>query len=179
MFTRTGHIARIVGDVPPGQAVTTAFTAAAHRGLTGWDREHVHVLVPGGARIRPPPEVPIRIHWTNDWRREDVRGGIHSMPSALAVAADTVRQPRPACGLFAAAVQQRLVSADAPERELAGRPRVRHRAALFLAVADISQGAHALSEIDFARLCRRGLPEPARQAVRVEPGGRRRYLDAA
>jgi len=40
-------------------------------------------------------------------------------------------------------------------------------------------GARALSEIDFARLCRRsGPPRPTRQAVRVEPGGRRRYLDA-
>jgi hypothetical protein len=34
-------------------------------------------------------------------------------------------------------------------------------------------------EIDFARLCRRaGLPEPRRQSVRLEPSGRRRYLDA-
>jgi hypothetical protein len=50
---------------------------------------------------------------------------------------------------------------------------------LRLAVADIAQGAEALSEIDFGRLCRRfGLPAPARQDVRVEPGGRRRYLDA-
>ena len=37
-----------------------------------------------------------------------------------------------------------------------------------------------MSEIDFVRLCRRhGLPEPMRQAVRVEPSGRRRYLDAS
>ena len=47
------------------------------------------------------------------------------------------------------------------------------------AVADISSGAQALSEIDFARICRRfRLPEPVRQSVRVEPSGRRRYLDA-
>ena len=40
-------------------------------------------------------------------------------------------------------------------------------------------GAQALSEIDFARLCRRhGLPEPRRQSVRVDAAGRRRYLDA-
>ena len=57
-------------------------------------------------------------------------------------------------------------------------PRVRHRHLLLAAVDDIEQGAHALSEIDMARLCRRhGLPEPVRQAVRVEPSGRRRYLD--
>jgi hypothetical protein len=46
-------------------------------------------------------------------------------------------------------------------------------------MADAEQGADALSEIDFTNLCRRfGLPLPTRQAVRVEPGGRRRYLDA-
>ena len=40
-------------------------------------------------------------------------------------------------------------------------------------------GAHALSEIDFARLCRRHrLPAPDQQAIRTEPSGRRRYLDA-
>jgi hypothetical protein len=46
-------------------------------------------------------------------------------------------------------------------------------------VRDIAQGAEALSEIDFSRLCVRfGLPRPVHQAIRVEPGGRRRYLDA-
>jgi hypothetical protein len=50
---------------------------------------------------------------------------------------------------------------------------------MLLALADIAQGADALSEIDLARLCRRWrLPEPVRQAVRIEPSGRRRYLDA-
>jgi hypothetical protein len=56
---------------------------------------------------------------------------------------------------------------------------LRHRASLLVAVRDIAQGSHALSEIDFVRLCRRhNLPAPTRQALRVEPTGRRRYLDA-
>jgi hypothetical protein len=39
-------------------------------------------------------------------------------------------------------------------------------------VRDIAQGAEALSEIDFSRLCVRfGLPRPVHQAIRVEPGG--------
>ena len=60
-----------------------------------------------------------------------------------------------------------------------GAPRLRHRHALLVALDDIDQGAHALSEIDFARLCRRnGLPEPRRQAIRKDRFGRRRYLDA-
>jgi hypothetical protein len=57
--------------------------------------------------------------------------------------------------------------------------RVRHHAALKLAVADIAQGAEALSEIDFVGLCRRsGLPVPTLQAVRIDGSGRRRYVDA-
>src|SRR6201999_296286 len=51
---------------------------------------------------------------------------------------------------------------------------------LLTALDDIAQGSQALSDIDFAKLCRRfKLPEPERQAVRREPGGRRRYLDAS
>jgi hypothetical protein len=62
---------------------------------------------------------------------------------------------------------------------LAAAPRVRHRAALVATAADIGMGAHALSEIDFVTLCwRHGLPRPVQQAVRREPSGRRRYLDA-
>ena len=53
----------------------------------------------------------------------------------------------------------------------AGIPRVRQ------VVADLTDGAHSLGELDFARLCReRGLPEPSRQAVRRGPRGTI-YLD--
>lgn len=94
-------------------------------------------------------------------------------------AAETLEAARPGCGLLAAAVQQRLVGAVALRGALERHRRVRHRAALLAAVHDIAGGAQALSEIDFARLCRRfGLPEPERQAVRAERSGRRRYLDA-
>ena len=95
------------------------------------------------------------------------------------VAASTFEHPRPACGILAAAVQQRLVTADQLRVALAQAPRTRHRKFLCAAVDDIAQGSQSMSEIDFGRLCRRaGLPAPVRQAVQVEPGGRRRYLDA-
>jgi hypothetical protein len=76
-------------------------------------------------------------------------------------------------------VQQRLVTADHLRQALAARGRVRHRRALALAIEDIAQGALALSEIDLGQLCRRHrLPQPERQAVRVDRVGRRRYVDA-
>jgi hypothetical protein len=75
-------------------------------------------------------------------------------------------------------VQQRLVTAAELQLTLAGAVRVRHRRLMRAAVEDIAMGAQALSEIDFARLCRRHkLPQPVRQAVRVDSSGRRRYLD--
>lgn len=46
-------------------------------------------------------------------------------------------------------------------------------------VADVVGGAQALSEVDFARLCRNyRIPEPNRQAMRRGPSGRI-YLDAS
>jgi hypothetical protein len=104
---------------------------------------------------------------------------VHLLPSALVVAAGTFESARPACGILAAAVQQRLSTAAALARALLAAPRVRHRAALIGAVGDIEQGSQALSEIDFYALCRRyRLPLPDRQTVRRERSGRRRYLDA-
>lgn len=161
------------------RAALTAFTAAQLRGLSGWEREDIHVLVPGGARIRRLPGLPLQIHWSSDWRAEDVRGDRHALGSALVLAAGTFSSPRPACGIIASGVQQRLITASQLTAAVGSHPRVRHRAALALAVADIAQGAEALSEIDFIRLCRRsGLPAPTLQAVRIDGCGRRRFVDA-
>ena len=95
------------------------------------------------------------------------------------MAAATFRNPRPACGILAAGVQQRLTTPEQLAAAVVGQDWLRHHAILRLAVDDIAQGAQALSEIDLGRLCRRfGLPDPIRQEVRVERTGRRRYLDA-
>jgi hypothetical protein len=80
--------------------------------------------------------------------------------------------------VLAATVQQRLARPGDLEAAIANAPRTRHRAALMAAAHDISGGAQALSEIDFARLCRSaGLATPVRQAIRLDRFGRRRYLD--
>jgi hypothetical protein len=86
--------------------------------------------------------------------------------------------PRRACALVAAGVQQRLTTVERLRRELLKAGAVRHRRLLLGVLDDIAGGAQALSEIDFAGLCRRaGLPAPTRQAVRRDSRGRRRYLD--
>jgi hypothetical protein len=161
------------------RAVLASFSAAESLGLEGWERAEIHVLAPVG--VRPPrlPGLTVVLHRT----RRDVDAlaarPVQRIAPALVLAASSFATARPACGILAAGVQQRLTSAGALRAAVAAAPRIRHRAALIAAVEDIAMGAHALSEIDFARLCRRhGLPEPVRQQVRRDPSGRRRYLDA-
>lgn len=170
-------VARMHGGT---RALLTGFTAAEAYGLRGWEREPCDVLqLSGHGSPRcPVPIVRHRVRCTDGVLRHR-RYPLHAPPQALLVASASFAMPRPACGILAAAVQQRLVTAGGLAEALAGAPRVRHRAVLCAAVADIAQGADALSEIDFGRLCRRnGLPAPQRQTVRRVAGGRRRYLDA-
>jgi hypothetical protein len=125
--------------------------------------------------------LPIRVHYTGSWDTSDyiVQRDLHRAAPALVRAASTLSEIRPACGILAAGVQQRLVTAQHLEAAIGPAGRILHRSHLLAATHDIAQGAHALSEIDFARMCRRhGLPEPVRQAVRRDPSGLRRYLDA-
>lgn len=163
------------------RAVLAAFTALDDWGLAGWERPAIHVLVPRGARVVRPSALRLRVHYTDSWRSASMnlaRGLQRPVPAAL-LAASTLPNARPACGILAAVVQQRLARPGELVRAVTEASRIRHRALLLSAARDIGQGAEALSEIDFARLCRRaGLPQPVRQAVRVERSGRRRYLDA-
>jgi len=161
------------------RAVATAFTAAEQFGLTGWERDEIHVLVPRGARVGQLPGV--RIHYVGRWSavpRHPVRP-LHLLAPALVVAAATFAEARPACGILAAAVQQRLLRPADLATALVAAPKTRHRATLMAAVDDIAQGAHALSELDFVKLCRRHrLPPPKQQAIRLDTAGNRRFLDA-
>jgi hypothetical protein len=95
------------------RAVLTAFTAAEELGLTGWERPRVHVLVPAGADVRRVQGVPMRVHYTGAWNPADHLPArrSHKIAPALVTAAGTFARPRPACGILAAGVQQRLVSA--------------------------------------------------------------------
>jgi very-short-patch-repair endonuclease len=101
-------------------------------------------------------------------------------PEAATVrAAQWAKSDRQAALVICLVVQQRLVR---PERLLAqwlAQARSPRRAFLHAVIRDVCDGVHSLGELDFARLCRaRGLPEPSRQAVRVQRDGRA-YLDVA
>jgi hypothetical protein len=76
-------------------------------------------------------------------------------------------------------VQQQLSTADRLLGVLAEAGPVRHCRVLKLALTDIGGGAQALTEIDFARLCRKyKLGRVIHQVVRLDASGKRRYLDA-
>jgi hypothetical protein len=159
-----------------------AFTALEADGLEGWARDDIEVLVVKGTELVRRPGV--RVH---ESRRFEPDRDVHptrlpprTRPARSAVDAATwSRSPRTAVGVLAAAVQQGLARPQELAEELERAGRIRHRRLLGHALVDIEGGSRALSEIDFVRLCRRfRLPAPRQQAVRTEPSGRRRYLDA-
>ncbi|MCA1825199.1 MAG: endonuclease domain-containing protein, partial [Frankia sp.] len=160
-------------------AVLCSATAAELGGLRGYESPRVHVSVPAGTHVTPNPEIALH------FRRgvpADVQPGREPPRSRICVAvvdmAVSATDVSRACAVLAAGVQQRLLLPVALRDELARRPRVRHRRLLIAVVNDIEGGAHALGEIDFARLCRKyGLPPPSRQRIRKDRYGRRRYLD--
>lgn len=159
-----------------GRSVLDGVTSLQAAGLTGWQEDLIHVSVPIDAKVRPLAGV----------RQHRVRamgplmgGELRRTRPAVAVirAAQWAATDRQAATLVAMAVQQRLVR---PVDVVARWETVRHtgrRDLLTCVIADVCEGAHSMSELDFARLCRqRGLPEPTRQAVRTGPHGRV-YLD--
>jgi hypothetical protein len=182
----------LVGLVNVGpRCMLTAFTAAELLGLRGWEREEIHVLAPPGSSSRAVPGLRIRVHRTRGWPPAadpppaDVLtvnpSGLRCQPAAPAVvlAAGTFDTPLTGCGILAAAVRQRVAATEAIERSLLAAVRLRHRAVLIAAARDMTGGPQALDGIDLPLLCRRhGLPPPARQLLRPEPSGRRRYLHA-
>ena len=161
------------------RAVLTSFTSAESHGLKRWERPDVHVLAPAGT-TRPKIRGLV-LHRVGDWSDVHVlrHRRLHALAPSLVIAASSFRYPDPACGLLAAAVQQRLVRPRELHAAVAAASRTRHRRALLVSLGDIEQGAESLSEIRFSRICQEhNLPSPNRQFIREEPGGRRRYLDA-
>ncbi|MCW2526517.1 MAG: hypothetical protein JWM76_1377 [Pseudonocardiales bacterium] len=161
-------------------SVLTSFTVAQVLGMTGWERDEVHVLGPAGVARPAIDRFAIKLHRTRCLHEGQLLAArrCHRIAPALVLAASSFTSPRPAVGILAAGVQQGLVRPDELREAARSAIRTRHRAVMLTALDDIEMGAQALSEIDFARLCRRNnLPEPDRQAFRLDANGRRRYLD--
>lgn len=164
----------------PDAVAVGSWTALAAHGLRGWDRDGTHIVVPRGARFERVPGTIV--HESRRFAPEDVVSvdglPVHRVERCAIDAAAWQRSPRTAVGLLAAVVQQRLTTPERLHEQLDRVGKVRFAGLMRLSIADISGGADALSEIDFARLCRSGdLPEPVRQVRRTDSRGRTRFLD--
>lgn len=163
------------------RAVLAGLTAARLDGLRGFEPTITYVLVPHERRPREKSGVMLR--------RSGHLGAEHvhpvrmpprtRLPRSLIDAAGWAPSDDRARAVLAAGVQQRLVRPTDLRTTLELLPRVHRRRLISRTLDDIEGGAHALSELDFARLLGRfGLPQPTRQGVRPDHQRRRRWLDA-
>lgn len=155
-------------------------SAAEHWGLDRWHRDAVTVLVDDELSFEPVEGVRFfRSRRPFDLLRSP-RGGLPvvQLEPAILLWAGYDAAVRPAHGILAASVQQRLTS---PERLLTWietlRP-LRRARAFKRTVGDLVDGAQSVAEIDVRRLCRRfGLRLPDRQRQRTDRSGRVRWTD--
>ena len=172
---------RWVGVLHAGpRSMLGGLTAAARHGLVGWHRSEVTVIVDDELSFEPVPG----IRFFRSRRPFDLllspKPGIPScqVEPALLLWAGYEAALRPAHGVLAAAVQQRLTT-PARLREFVDLLKPLRRAAGFRRlVGDIEGGVHSGAERDVAVMCRTfDLPMPARQVSRVDSDGRRRWTD--
>lgn len=167
-------------DWTAGTAGLSAWTGLEADGLRGFESPLAHVVVRRGAHV---PQLPgLKVHESRRLELSDLhpsRTPPRTLTERSAVdAAVWTSNVRLACALLCAVVQQRLSTAERIRECLEGAGKVRHRRYLLATLADIAGGAHSLAELDVGRVCRRaGLAEPARQRVRRDQNGRKRYVD--
>lgn len=160
------------------RAALSGVTALQHDGVSALTDDLIHVLVPKGT-----PKIHLSgvvRHESRRWRKEDLvdTGLRRTRPEVSAVfAALWAVTERQATFFLILPVQQGLCSAAQLAETLERVRRHQFRAALWLAVADIVDGARSVGELDVGRaLAKRGLPKPSRQVKRVRPNGKV-YLD--
>jgi hypothetical protein len=155
-------------------------SAAETLGLVGWHRETITVLVDDELAFEPVAGVRF---FRSRRPFELLRSPRPGLPAAHLEAAVLLWSGyqaaiRPAHGVLAAAVQQRLTT---PSRLLDWIDQLhplRRSKDFKRTVGDIAGGAHSGAELDVRRLCRRfRLRLPDRQRPRTDRAGRRRWTD--
>jgi len=171
------HRWRAVWEVAERAALLDGVTALQAAGLTGFSEPILHVSVPRNARC--PVAEGVRTHRVSRGPGERHGTGLPRTGVELAAvrAAHWAVSDRQAALLLCLVVQQRLTTGARLLAAAQTAPGRRRRAFVRQVALDVSDGAHSLGELDFARLCRRyGIPAPERQVVRTTPAGRV-YLD--
>jgi hypothetical protein len=168
--TPAQHLWIAVLAAGPG-ALLAGLSAARAAGLHGnWRRDVIDVLVPADRAAadllrRLPLGMPaVRVHRTAHLPDEDVQLGRPMRTTtarSLVDAAQWARSTDEARAIVAAGCQQRLVTPMEISAVVERMPRARRRSVVLETVRYAEGGAESLSEIDFARLCRRRrLPLP-------------------
>lgn len=165
---------------PP--AALGGLTAVEFWGIRGHADDTVHVAAKKGARPRRVTGVRVVVHESRRLRARDILVvdgiGFTEVHRSVIDACAWTPDAGAASRLLIAAVQQRRAWPDRLTRALDEAGQVRHGALLRRLLRDLSDGAEALSEVEFLAFCRRHrLPRPVLQH-RAGGGRRRRCLDA-
>lgn len=151
--------------------------AALHAsGLVGFAHDQIDIAIPRNNRRHTVRRVTLHTYSTMP---AVMGGGVPRVRPELAVlhAAQWARTDRMAALLLVLVVEQRIITPQRLLETFEALTRCTRRRFLAGVIADICDGVRSLSELDFARICRRyGLPPPSRQVLRQLPSGRV-YLD--
>lgn len=164
---------------PTGSALG-GLTAASIDGLSGFEVEQNHLIVPTGSRR--PRRAGLIVHYSDHLTEDDVhpdrRPRRTRLARSLVDAASWSRSERRCRAIILAGVQQHLAPPDELHGALSRRGPCRHRALIGESIDDAAGGIASVPEHDFEVVPRQfRLPEPDRQAaVRRQDG--RYYLDA-
>lgn len=147
-------------------------------GLTGFTTSAIDVTMPSLNRHHRVDGV--RLHRVDRFPQVLSAGIPRVVPEAATIrGAQWAVSDRQAALIICMPVQQRIVSGARLALAWRGVRYSARRKFLDAVIGDVTDGAHSLGELDFARLAREvGLPRPTRQAIRKGPSGRV-YLDVS
>ncbi|MEO3924111.1 hypothetical protein ABGB07_09675 [Micromonosporaceae bacterium B7E4] len=183
-----GRVFATFSGAPPREAVLWAallragrgamlshHTAAELQGLTDRRLGTVHLTVPGQRRIRRVPGMVVHLRTAPEAARHPTRSPpqtrVEETVLDLTQQAGTLDE---ALGWVARAIGRRLSRPHLIVEAMRRRAKLRWRAELRAALADIADGCHSLLELRYVRDVERAhrLPAGVRQAVRTRAGGR-------
>jgi hypothetical protein len=159
------------------RAVLALASAAEAGGLRGYLETSVQVAVAHGREVGDVehPLVTVRVHQTRHAATDIVPGrqpARQSLARAVVEMASAATSDNRTRAVIAAAVQQRLLRAEAMSTYVNTRRTLPKRRLIRETIADVAGGAHSLPELDYARVLRRaGLPAPTRQRKICRPNG--------
>ncbi|MBC6462788.1 hypothetical protein HKK72_33805 [Actinomadura sp. HBU206391] len=154
-------------------------SGAGDRSRTGPGDRPVHVTVPRGRKVDPPPGIVMhhssRLPSSRHPARLPPRTRVEETVADLTQSARTMDE---AAGVIAEAVRRGLTTHDRIVAAIGARRRFRWRRELLESCGEVADGAHSLLELRYVRRVERphGLPRATRQ-LRRKADGRVTYLD--